>query len=69
MLDDEDDVVEGELDLFKEPDDFYQAERQHTTATHTTLQGQVLTLRLVGHNPLWVSVFYHPLHCVTKLQY
>jgi nicotinamide N-methyltransferase len=49
---------EGEeegLDLFQEPTDFYQPEKQATFASHELLSGQKLTVRLVGHNPLWVS--------------
>lgn len=46
---------EGEgLDLFQEPADFYQPEKQATFATHKLLSGTDLNVRLVGHNPLWV---------------
>ena len=41
------------LDLFAEPSDYYPPSPTPTTETHTLLTGQVLTLRLVGHNPLW----------------
>lgn len=44
---------EESLDLFKEPDDYYQPEKDHTYVKYTTLNGQTLSLRLVGHNPLW----------------
>ena len=54
---DESDEDEG-LALFKEPDGYYPPEKQHTFATHTTLNGQTLTLRLVGRNPLWVSFIF-----------
>jgi len=40
--------------LFKEPDDYYEPEKAATHAEHTLLSGEVLKLRLVGHNPLWV---------------
>ena len=43
------------LDLFQEPADFYEPEKQATFATHQLLFGKGLTVRLVGHNPLWVS--------------
>jgi len=42
------------LDLFQEPDDFYPPEKEATFASHTLLSGKELTIRLVGHNPLWV---------------
>lgn len=41
------------LDLFTEPSDYYLPSPTPTTETHILLSGQVLTLRLVGHNPLW----------------
>ena len=50
---DEDDHV----NLFKEPEGYYEPEKQHTFVTYTTLNGQTLSLRLVGHNPLWVGTF------------
>ena len=54
---DESDEDEG-LALFKEPDGYYLPEKQHAYVTHTTLHEQTLTLRLVGHNPLWVSFIF-----------
>ena len=56
MADDEDTEESGDLSLFKEPEGYYEPERQHTIATHTTLTGQTIDLRLVGHNPLWVCI-------------
>jgi len=41
------------LDLFTEPSDYYPPSPKPTTETHTLLSGRILTLRLVGHNPLW----------------
>ncbi|KAI4940122.1 uncharacterized protein J4E92_001410 [Alternaria infectoria] len=41
------------LDLFQEPTDFYEPEKQATFASHQLLSGKELTVRLVGHNPLW----------------
>jgi len=41
------------LDLFTDPPDYYPPSPTPTTETHTLLSGQNLTLRLVGHNPLW----------------
>jgi nicotinamide N-methyltransferase len=43
------------MDLFQEPDDFFEPEKQATFASHRLNSGQELTVRLVGHNPLWVS--------------
>ena len=56
MADDTDSEENGDMNLFKEPEDYYAPEKQHTIATHTTLTGQTLDLQLVGHNPLWVSI-------------
>jgi nicotinamide N-methyltransferase len=50
---DSDSDPEETLDLFTEPADYYPPPPQPTTATHTLLTGQILTLHLVGHNPLW----------------
>ncbi|KAH7068157.1 putative methyltransferase-domain-containing protein [Paraphoma chrysanthemicola] len=41
------------IDLFQEPDDFYEPEKQPSFASHQLLSGQKVTVRLVGHNPLW----------------
>ena len=46
---------EEALDLFQEPDDYYQKEKAPTQVQHQTLNGEILTLRLVGQNPLWVG--------------
>lgn len=51
--DDEDDTS-APLDLFEEPPNFYQPEKLPTFTTYTLQNGQPLTLRLVGHSPLWV---------------
>lgn len=53
MADEDRSDEEETLNLFKEPDDYYQPEKQHTYVNYTTLNGQTLNLRLVGHNPLW----------------
>jgi hypothetical protein len=50
------DAEEEGLDLFQEPTDFYEPEKQATFASHQLLSGKELTVRLVGHNPLWVRV-------------
>lgn len=51
---DSDDAGEA-LDLFQEPDDFYEKAREPTQVAHKTLNGETLNLRLVGSNPLWVG--------------
>ncbi|KAI9694698.1 MAG: nicotinamide n-methyltransferase [Bathelium mastoideum] len=47
------------IDMFKEPDGFYEAEKPHTTETHTMISGKALTLRLVGHSPLWGHLLFN----------
>lgn len=61
------DVEDAGLGMFKEPEDFYEPEKQLTTVTHTTSSGQELSLRLLGHSPLWVgvSIFLPLLSCHT----
>jgi nicotinamide N-methyltransferase len=41
------------LDIFAEPADYYPPSPVPTTETHTLVSGRTLSLRLVGHNPLW----------------
>ncbi|KAK5170119.1 Protein N-terminal and lysine N-methyltransferase efm7 [Saxophila tyrrhenica] len=47
------DGEDAALGIFDAPEGFYEPEKQSTTVNHTTLAGQELTLRLVGHSPLW----------------
>jgi len=47
---------EGGLDLFQEPADYFEPEKEATFATHRLLSGKEFTVRLVGHNPLWVRL-------------
>ena len=47
---------EGGLDLFQEPADYFEPEKEATFATHKLLSGKEFTVRLVGHNPLWVRL-------------
>ncbi|CAK4032463.1 nicotinamide N-methyltransferase Nnt1 like [Lecanosticta acicola] len=49
----ESDEAEEVLDLFQEPEGFYEKEKEPTEVVHHTLNGETLNLRLVGHNPLW----------------
>ncbi|TKA53008.1 hypothetical protein B0A49_11498 [Cryomyces minteri] len=51
--------VEDSIDLFQEPADYYQPEKEATFATHTLLSGEQLELRLVGHNPLWGHLLWN----------
>ncbi|TIA49918.1 hypothetical protein D6C77_09411 [Aureobasidium pullulans] len=44
---------EGELGIFEEPEGFYEAEKEPSFVDYTLQGGSKLTLRLVGHNPLW----------------
>jgi nicotinamide N-methyltransferase len=44
---------EGSHNLFEDPPDFYPPSPKPTTESHTMISGQQLSLRLVGHNPLW----------------
>jgi nicotinamide N-methyltransferase len=55
---------EESIDFFQEPADFYEPEKEASFASHTLLSGKELTVRLVGHNPLWVSflVKLQPFH-------
>lgn len=47
-----------EIDIFQEPEGFRQEEKPASFAEHTLSSGEVLKVRLVGFNPLWVrSVF------------
>ena len=50
------DAEQEGIDLFQEPTDFYEPEKQATFASHQLLSGKELKVRLVGHNPLWVRV-------------
>jgi hypothetical protein len=55
---------EGELGIFEEPEGFYEPEKEPSFVDYTLQNGLKLNLRLVGHNPLWVS-----LHCLLLLTY
>lgn len=46
---------EEAIDLFQEPEGYFQKEKEPTEVQHRTLDGQILTLHLVGQNPLWVG--------------
>jgi hypothetical protein len=57
---------EGELGLFAEPEGYYQPEKQPTFAKHEMQDGRELSLRMVGHNPLWVRTMF-ALACCSRL--
>lgn len=42
--------------LFQDPEGWTPAEKKPTFAEHVLHSGEKLNLRLVGHNPLWVSI-------------
>lgn len=48
-----------DLNLFKEPDDFYAPEKPATFVNYTTLQNNQIPLRLVGNNPLWGHLLWN----------
>ncbi|KAJ4351635.1 Protein N-terminal and lysine N-methyltransferase efm7 [Didymosphaeria variabile] len=50
MADEPEDVG---IDLFQDPEGFYEPEKEATFASHTLKSGKELNIRLVGHNPLW----------------
>ena len=56
MVSDSDEPVALDAALFHEPDGYYEPEKPPTYAEHTLLSGEVLKLRLVGHDPLWVKI-------------
>ena len=49
-----DDSDEEAIDLFQEPEGYYQPEKEATFVKHRMLNGEELELRLVGNSPLWV---------------
>jgi hypothetical protein len=46
---------EGEFGIFQEPEGFYEPDKEPSFVDYTLQSGLKLNLRLVGHNPLWVS--------------
>lgn len=46
------------LDLFQEPDGYYAPEKEPTQVQHTTKNGTVLTIHMIGHSPLWVRAIH-----------
>ncbi|KAI9729417.1 MAG: nicotinamide n-methyltransferase [Claussenomyces sp. TS43310] len=52
-MSDSDTDPEESLDLFADPPDYYPPSPTPTTETYTLLAGSAVSVRLVGHNPLW----------------
>lgn len=48
-------------DMFQDPVGYFPPEPSATYVEHTLLCGQIIQLRLVGHNPLWVPTYCKPL--------
>lgn len=46
---------EGDLGMFADPEGYYEPEKEPTFAKHEMQDGRELSLRMVGHNPLWVG--------------
>ncbi|EME48822.1 hypothetical protein DOTSEDRAFT_67766 [Dothistroma septosporum NZE10] len=57
---------EEAFDLFQEPDDYYHKEKPPTQVQHQTLDGETLTLRLVGQNPLWGHLLWQAGRTIAK---
>lgn len=47
------------LDIFNEPKDYYVPEKPATFTSYTTKHGDTISLRLVGHNPLWGHLLWN----------
>jgi nicotinamide N-methyltransferase len=65
MADDEGpDLID--LDLFKDPDDFYAPDKPATSTTFLTNGGIEIPLRLVGHNPLWGHLLWNAAQVIAR---
>ncbi|KAI9680639.1 MAG: nicotinamide n-methyltransferase [Caeruleum heppii] len=58
LPEDHDDAL-AEHHLFREPEGYYEPPKPPTDASHHLRSGQTLTLRLVGHNPLWGHLLWN----------
>ncbi|KAL9052401.1 MAG: hypothetical protein Q9162_005431 [Coniocarpon cinnabarinum] len=47
------DVAQDDLDIFADPEGYYQSPPAHTFRSYTLQNGHKLQLRLVGQSPLW----------------
>ena len=54
------------LNIFEDPQDYYPPSPKPTTERHTLLSGYELSLRLVGHNPLWGHHLWNAGRIVSK---
>lgn len=54
------------LNIFEDPQDYYPPSPKPTTEKHTLLSGYELSLRLVGHNPLWGHHLWNAGRIVSK---
>ena len=55
---DSDDIEQDDYaNIFEDPAGFYEPEKEPTFVSYETLTGQVLSLRLIGHSPLWVGQY------------
>ena len=55
-----------ELDMFREPSDYYPPEKPHQIVQHTLQSGQAISLRLLGHSPLWGHLLWNGAKVVTS---
>jgi hypothetical protein len=54
-MSDDDGSVDGG-NLFQEPTGYYKPEQEPTSTTFALKDGRTVSLRLVGHSPLWVRI-------------
>jgi EEF1A N-terminal glycine/lysine methyltransferase len=54
------------LNIFEDPQDYYPPSPKPTTEKHSLLSGYELSLRLVGHNPLWGHHLWNAGRIVSK---
>ncbi|KAI9767811.1 MAG: nicotinamide n-methyltransferase [Geoglossum simile] len=58
MADDEG-VLLGGVDIFREPDGYFAPDKPKTYAEHTLLSGDKVAVRLVGQSPLWGHLLWN----------
>jgi hypothetical protein len=54
-MSDDDSSIDGG-NLFQEPTGYYKPEQEPTSTTFALKDGRTVSLRLVGHSPLWVRI-------------
>ncbi|RMD41760.1 hypothetical protein DV735_g3363, partial [Chaetothyriales sp. CBS 134920] len=62
---DDDSDQDNGLDLFQEPADFYPPEKEPSFVQYTLQDGPTLSLRLIGHSPLWGHLLWNAAQVVT----